>query len=72
MVPTVLAATLLALIQTVFSHRVPVIDGIMGGVPALASRTAKFKAAVSTTPTDPVAGSLRVVENSGICGNWPM
>ena len=49
------------------SAQVPIIDGVLGGVPQIPSTVLKKDATLSTSATTP--GKLRVVENSGICGN---
>jgi len=46
--------------------QVPVVGGLLGGVPTSPPPTAKRPQILQTTATTP--GKLRVVENSGICG----
>ena len=55
----------LNLIAFVSSKQIPVIDGVIGGVPTSAKVSAVPAPKVSGTP---VAGKLRYVENSGVCG----
>lgn len=50
----------------VFGGQVPVVDGVLGGVPtpsALKPQVLEDTSTVATTP-----GLLRVTENSGVCG----
>lgn len=54
----------------VLSSQIPVVDGVIGGVPGPDFDLSQFLevpkiANVVTTP-----GKLRVVENSGICGQY--
>lgn len=71
----IVASALLALPSAVLAGQVPVINGIIGDVPKGATKTAKVKeafvkasSASSAISSKPTAGSLRVVENSGVCG----
>ncbi|KAG6831447.1 hypothetical protein H0H87_005119 [Tephrocybe sp. NHM501043] len=48
----------------VWGGQIPVIDGVIGGVPAVYSEPQNLKVA-TTSATTP--GKLRVVENSGVC-----
>ena len=66
--------TILALLPTLaFCGQVPVIDGVIGGVPrpSALQKVANlisepvFAVANTTTP-----GKLRFIENSGICGTY--
>lgn len=63
------AITYLAAFQAssaIATSQVPVIDGIIGGVPS-SSGTANLAAQqLTTSVTTP--GQLRVTENSGVCG----
>jgi len=61
---------LLLPLPVVFGGQIPVVDGVIGGVPSansvnflLETQSSTNAQAVTTTP-----GKLRVVENSGICG----
>jgi hypothetical protein len=57
--------TLLAYLPiAVLGSQVPLIDGVLGGVPI--NKPLTLETATSSSAT--VAGSLRVTENSGICG----
>ena len=47
--------------------QIPVVDGVLGGVSSTARPKLKV-ASASTTPNTP--GQLRVVENSGVCGEF--
>ncbi|KIM38249.1 hypothetical protein M413DRAFT_420804 [Hebeloma cylindrosporum] len=49
--------------------QIPVVGGVLGGVPAPVSPAAKRTQSLQTTATTP--GKLRVVENSGICETTP-
>ena len=54
------------LICFVSSKQIPVVDGVIGGV-----RTSTKQSATAPAPQvsgKPVAGKLRYVENSGVCG----
>lgn len=50
----------------VLGGQIPVVDGVLGGVPTIVADTVK-KADI-LTPAATTPGKLRVVENSGICG----
>jgi hypothetical protein len=67
------AITYLAAFQAsssvIASRQVPVVDGIIGGVPS-SSGTAKSAAPLTSLVTTP--GKLRVTENSGVCGKSPV
>lgn len=59
------AWTILALLApSVLGGQVPVVGGVLGGVPS--TKLASFKQAATSANTTP--GKLRIVENSGICG----
>jgi hypothetical protein len=61
-----LAALLTLLPITTLAGEVPVVDGVVGGVP---KSTTSHTRLGSKPPTAAVAvGSLRVTENSGVCG----
>lgn len=46
--------------------QIPIVEGVTGGVPTIAPASApQVATVVATTP-----GKLRVVENSGICGEY--
>lgn len=54
----------------VLGGQIPVVDGLLGGVPSGApSVKAAVRTAAATTPTTP--GQLRVMENSGVCETTP-
>ena len=52
--------------------QVPVVEGVVGGVPTTTSGTGAsivdLKAQVATASATITPGKLRVVENSGVCG----
>ena len=53
------------------ARQVPQVDGIYGGVPTTSSSkvpTPAFKEAIAQVSGSPIAGTLRFIENSGICG----
>ncbi len=55
-------------IPVVTARQIPVVDGVIGGVPTT-PRFHEANAAVSPAATTP--GKLRVVENSGVCETTP-
>ena len=50
----------------VLGGQIPVVGGVLGGVPTTVAET--IKKADTLTPAATTPGKLRVVENSGICG----
>ena len=48
--------------------QIPIVGGLLGGVPTPSPPTANRPQSLQTTATTP--GKLRVVENSGICGKF--
>lgn len=46
--------------------QIPVVDGVIGGIPSPSAHGFKNLAGATSAPRTP--GNLRVVENSGICG----
>ena len=62
--------TILALPALISGGQIPAVDGIIGGVPSPGVHNFKNLAgAVSgNVSTPPTPGKLRVVENSGVCG----
>ncbi len=54
-------------LPTVVTGRIPLVDGVIGGVPHL-GKVKTFKDAVDANATARTPGKLRVVENSGVCG----
>ncbi|KAI0341285.1 serine carboxypeptidase [Trametopsis cervina] len=56
----------LAAVPLVFARQVPVVDGVIGGVPVL-PRTPHVDAASLAKPAATTPGKLRIVENSGVC-----
>lgn len=63
--------TLLVLVASalhVLARQIPIIDGVIGGVPT-SEPTVHVDAVASTAATTP--GKLRVVENSGVCETTP-
>lgn len=64
---TAFAAILTTLhISTVLGSQVPVVDGIIGGVPT--GPVDKVKLATRPGISTVTPGALRIVENSGVCG----
>lgn len=56
------------------ARQVPQVDGIYGGVPTTSASkvpTPAFKEAIAQVSGSPVAGTLRFIENSGICETTP-
>ncbi|KAG6889891.1 hypothetical protein C0995_013867 [Termitomyces sp. Mi166 len=53
----------------VFSGQVPVVDGVLGGVPIVSTSKPQVLEETSTAATTP--GALRVTENSGVCETTP-
>lgn len=45
--------------------QIPVIEGILGGIPSVIPDTVKK---ADTLPSVTTPGKLRIVENSGVCG----
>jgi hypothetical protein len=61
--------TILALPALISGDQIPAVDGVIGGVPSGAHNFKNLARAVSgDTSTPPTPGKLRVVENSGVCG----
>ena len=64
--------TILALPALVSGGQIPVVDRVIGGVPSESGGTHNFKnlelAVSDDSSTPPTPGKLRVVENSGVCG----
>ncbi|KAH9958046.1 serine carboxypeptidase [Russula dissimulans] len=50
------------------SQKIPVVDGVIGGIPSSHAKTPRAAASINPTPTP---GKLRVVENSGVCETTP-
>lgn len=52
------------------ARQVPVIDGVIGGVPtsAFSSGPSRIVEDVAQVSGAPVAGKMRFIENSGVCG----
>lgn len=57
-----------SLALTVIAGQIPVIDGVIGGVPSPSRSQLDGSAAKPKTSGTPVAGKMRYVENSGVCG----
>ena len=58
-------------LPTVVIGKIPVVDGVIGGVRSSdlsKVKTRAFKDAVNANATARTPGKLRVVENSGVCG----
>jgi hypothetical protein len=65
-----LTVNLLVSSVCVLSRQIPVVDGVIGGVSSKALNSA-FKSEPEKVAPNPFAttpGKLRVVENSGVCG----
>lgn len=62
-------ATLLALVGVphALSRQIPVVDGVLGGVP----NSSNSYIAAELVPAATTPGKLRVTENSGICETTP-
>ena len=52
----------------VHAGQIPVVDGVIGGVPSPTSKFAELLAIPQVANVVTTPGKLRVVENSGICG----
>ena len=68
-----LVAIVFALPALINGGQIPVVDGVIGGVPPVPGPGAhEFKNLASAVPgnasTPRTPGKLRVVENSGVCG----
>lgn len=64
-----LLGALLAIPQA-FAHQIPVVDGVIGGVPTL-PREHAYKDTVVGLAGKTTPGKLRIVENSGVCETTP-
>jgi len=62
--PACLGILAAAPILGAYAGQIPVVDGVLGGVPLTASVPPKTLISEGTA----VAGALRIVENSGVCG----
>jgi len=62
--------TIYALPALIRGKQIPVVDGVVGGVPSPGARNFKNLArdVSGNASTPPTPGKLRVVENSGVCG----
>jgi hypothetical protein len=63
-------AAIFALPTLINGGQIPVVDGVIGGVPSPGAHNFKNLAGAvsSNASTPPTPGKLRVVENSGVCG----
>ena len=61
---------ILLLLSYVCGRQIPVVNGVVGGVPAT-SRFHEVDAAVKPGKTRTTPGQLRIVENSGVCETTP-
>lgn len=63
--PLAFLPCLAAWVTGTLGGQIPIVDGVLGGVPSgtSASFKPKFLSSQATTP-----GKLRVTENSGVCG----
>lgn len=68
MLLSVLSALALVPWNGVLGGQIPVVGGLLGGVPTPSPAAAKRPQSLQTTVTTP--GKLRLVENSGICGKF--
>jgi len=58
-------------LPTVVTGRIPLVDGVFGGVPHLElGKVTTLKGAVDANAPARTPGKLRVVENSGVCGKY--
>ncbi|KAF4577502.1 hypothetical protein EYR40_003042 [Pleurotus pulmonarius] len=64
-----LAAILPALVPLSRAGQIPVVDGVIGGVPAAFNLTEKADSVLAPAATTP--GQLRIVENHGVCETTP-
>jgi hypothetical protein len=72
------ASLSVALLSSSFAHarlgQVPVVNGVIGGVPTefsnVAAKVPNRRAGAPLVSGAPVPGKLRYVENSGICGGY--
>jgi hypothetical protein len=65
----VLSSTLIAIFALpalINGGQIPVVGGVIGGVPSPGAHDFKNLAGAASAPRTP--GKLRVVENSGVCG----
>ena len=65
MLLSLLSALALVPWSGVLGGQIPVVGGLLGGVPTLSAKKPQLLQTTATTP-----GKLRVVENSGICGKF--
>lgn len=63
----VLVTTALLWPINVLGGQVPIVDGVIGGVPST-PHALEDSVIESTSASAPTPGKLRVTENSGICG----
>lgn len=63
----VLVTTALLWPTHVLAGQIPIVDGVIGGVPK-ATNALEDSVIESTSASAPTPGKLRVTENSGICG----
>lgn len=54
----------------VLGGQIPVMGGVIGGVPSASTTRKEFIAFPPTISNVTIPGTLRVVENSGICGEY--
>ncbi|KAI0310168.1 serine carboxypeptidase [Amylostereum chailletii] len=71
MLPHLLAVALALPALSVRASQVPIVDGVLGGVPAsspgFSAETKSQRKSAVADATDPTPGALRVTENSGVC-----
>lgn len=60
----------LNLVFFVSSKQIPVVDGVIGGVPTSTKSREVSEIPVPQVSGTPVAGKLRYIENSGVCGEY--
>ncbi|KAI0065290.1 alpha/beta-hydrolase [Artomyces pyxidatus] len=68
---TAVLAAALAIPALARSRQVPVVDGVIGGVPKAPKSAGKAKSLELVVTSSPTPGKLRVTENSGICETTP-
>ena len=70
---TAFLAVLTVALHVLPSHagQIPVVDGVIGGVPSDHLAVHKGSAAITTTPAATTPGKLRLKENSGVCETTP-
>ena len=65
------ALCVLSPILQAFARQIPIIDGVVGGVPSAESLAQAEVVTAAITPAATTPGKLRVTENSGVCETTP-